>query len=173
MVEIITESRPQHDLVYSSSRSPMATIMSNFDGTYWDELRLKGHAPERRSYHSSFVYDNRLFVFGGLDIREGSLSSLWELNLANLKDLDLEEGLRLETCGWKLIKTNGNPHVMPDRIAYHTSVVYKDNMFLFGGNNYKNQRVYDDEPAILTQMSFLNLKTMTWSSIKPRGEPVQ
>ena len=58
----------------------------------WAELRLKGLAPERRSYHSSFVYDNRLFIFGGLDIREGSLNTLWELNLNNLKDLDGEEG---------------------------------------------------------------------------------
>ena len=47
----------------------------------WVELRLMGQQPERRSYHSSFVFDKRLFVFGGLDIREGSLNSLFELSL--------------------------------------------------------------------------------------------
>lgn len=82
--------------------------LSQGGSEHWEELRLKGHAPERRSYHSSFVFDNRLFIFGGLDIQQGSLSSLWELNLDNLKDLDVEEGHRKENCGWKLVKTTGN-----------------------------------------------------------------
>jgi hypothetical protein len=78
------------------SLSPMTqTMFSNFFATSnWMELRLKGNAPERRSYHSSFVYDNRLFVLGGLDISSGTLNTLWELNLANMRDLDLEENSR-------------------------------------------------------------------------------
>ena len=47
----------------------------------WVELRLMGQQPDRRSYHSSFVFDKRLFVYGGLDIREGSLNSLYELSM--------------------------------------------------------------------------------------------
>ena len=47
----------------------------------WVELRLMGQQPDRRSYHSSFIFEKKLFVFGGLDIREGSLNSLYELNL--------------------------------------------------------------------------------------------
>lgn len=38
------------------------------DVEHWYELRLANCAPERRSYHSVFVYENRMFVFGGLDI---------------------------------------------------------------------------------------------------------
>jgi hypothetical protein len=138
----------------------------------WSELRLKGNAPERRSYHSSFVYENRLFIFGGLDIREGSLNNLWELNLTNIRDLEVEEGYRQETCGWKQVKTTGSVAAIPDKIAYHTSVVYKDNMYLFGGNNYSKSKFDSDEPAYVTNLTFLNLKTMGWSQIKTRGDPV-
>jgi len=57
----------------------------------WVELRLMGQQPDRRSYHASFIYDKRLFVFGGLDIREGSLNSLFELNLQCLGEISAEE----------------------------------------------------------------------------------
>jgi hypothetical protein len=57
----------------------------------WVELRLMGQQPERRSYHSSFIFDKKLFVYGGLDIREGSLNSLFELNLQCLGELNSDE----------------------------------------------------------------------------------
>lgn len=57
----------------------------------WVELRLMGQQPDRRSYHASFIFDKRLFVFGGLDIREGSLDSLFELNLDCLRDISPDE----------------------------------------------------------------------------------
>ena len=57
----------------------------------WVELRLMGQQPDRRSYHSSFIFDKKLFVFGGLDIREGSLCNLFELNLQCLSEISPEE----------------------------------------------------------------------------------
>ena len=50
----------------------------------WFELRLSSTAPDRRSYHSSFYYDNKMYVMGGLDIQNGSMSSLWELDLSSI-----------------------------------------------------------------------------------------
>lgn len=141
--------------------SPFSSTQGFYEN--WAELRLKGNAPERRSYHSTFVYENRLFIFGGLDIREGSLNTLWELNLTNLKDLEVEEGYRQEICGWKQVKTTGSVVAIPDKIAYHTSVVFKDNMYLFGGNNYKPAKFETDEPTYVGQLHYLNLKTMGWS----------
>ena len=107
-----------------------------------------------------------------MDIREGSLNNLWELNLTNIRDLEVEEGYRQETCGWKQVKTTGSVAAIPDKIAYHTSVVYKDNMYLFGGNNYSKSKFDSDEPAYVTNLTFLNLKTMGWSQIKTRGDLV-
>ena len=57
----------------------------------WAELRLMGQQPDRRSYHSSFVFDEKLYVYGGLDIREGSLDSLFELSLKCLDEINPDE----------------------------------------------------------------------------------
>jgi hypothetical protein len=94
-----TTQDAQHLHINGLSPGLTAGGLNQFD--HWYELRLKGNAPERRSYHSSFIYDNRLFIFGGLDIREGSMNSLWELNLRYLSDLELDENSREETCMWK------------------------------------------------------------------------
>jgi hypothetical protein len=31
----------------------------------WYELRLAGKPPERRGYHSTFEYNNKLYIYGG------------------------------------------------------------------------------------------------------------
>ena len=48
----------------------------------WVQLRLEGRQPERRAYHTSFVNDDTLFIFGGHDIREGQMNTMWSLDLA-------------------------------------------------------------------------------------------
>ena len=160
------------DKLGATSHMTPFSITGSYGAYYenWAELRLKGNAPERRSYHSSFVYDNKLFIFGGLDIRVGSINTLWELNLSNMRDLDNDDGYKLETFGWKKVQTSGNDAARPDKIAYHTSVVFKDNMYLFGGNNYKSMSE-DDCPQPF--LSYLNLRTMGWQQIKTRGDIVQ
>ena len=131
--------------------SPAASASMRMMGTTeftrnWVELRLMGQQPDRRSYHSSFTFDKRLFVFGGLDIREGSLNSLFELSLQCLGELNNDE---LESPGgapmqsnfrWRLVQTQGNAAHIPGKIAYHSSCVYKDNMYLFGGNTPNSGR---------------------------------
>lgn len=47
--------------------------------------------PERRSYHSSFVYEDKMYIYGGLDIQNGSVDTLWELDLNHLDDLELDD----------------------------------------------------------------------------------
>lgn len=54
----------------------------------WYELRISGKHPERRGYHSTFTHNNKLYIYGGHDIREGSMDSLWCLDLSKLKDLE-------------------------------------------------------------------------------------
>lgn len=58
---------------------------------YWSELRIAGKAPERRSYHSSFVFENKIYIYGGLDIQNGSINSIWELDLSCIDDLESDE----------------------------------------------------------------------------------
>lgn len=53
-------------------------------------------------------------MFGGLDIREGSLNSLYELNLQCLAEIDPEElhspaGYPIQSnYRWRLVQTAGN-----------------------------------------------------------------
>ena len=79
----------------------------------WVELRLMGQQPDRRSYHSSFIFDKKLFVYGGLDIREGSLNSLFELNMQCLNeitgdDINSPGGEPIQSnFRWRLVQTTG------------------------------------------------------------------
>jgi hypothetical protein len=50
-------------------------------------LRVSGKPPERRGYHSTFSHNNKLYVYGGHDIREGSKDTLVCLDLSKLNDL--------------------------------------------------------------------------------------
>mmetsp|Transcript_11671 Transcript_11671/g.11592 ORF Transcript_11671/g.11592 Transcript_11671/m.11592 type:complete len:90 (+) Transcript_11671:105-374(+) len=58
------------------------------DDQNWYELRFAGKYPERRGYHSSFIYNHKLFIFGGRDIREGTMGSMWQLDLLALDDFE-------------------------------------------------------------------------------------
>ena len=37
----------------------------------WYELRFDGKQPGRRAYHTSFINEDKVYVFGGHDIAEG------------------------------------------------------------------------------------------------------
>ena len=107
---------PSYNNRNMESISPAASIHQRMMGSTefcrnWVELRLMGQQPDRRSYHSSFTFDKRLFVYGGLDIREGSLNSLFELSLQCLGELNNDE---LDSPGgapmqsnfrWRLVQT--------------------------------------------------------------------
>ena len=157
----------------SPGTSYTAARMTNANQEFvrnWVELRLLGQQPDRRSYHSSFIFDKKLFVFGGLDIREGSLNSLFELNLQCLGEIDPEElsspaGYPIQSNHkWRLVQTAGNAQSVPGKIAYHTSCVYKDNMYLFGGNVPRTGSHLDvnQDDMYADKLYYLNLRTMTW-----------
>jgi hypothetical protein len=40
-----------------------------------------GRIPERRAYHASCTGQNKVYVYGGSDIREGLLGTMWVLPL--------------------------------------------------------------------------------------------
>ena len=51
----------------------------------WTEI-LCAEGPARRGYHSSFMYDEKLYIHAGTDITEGALSDLWMLDLEQVKN---------------------------------------------------------------------------------------
>jgi hypothetical protein len=69
------------------------------DDENWVQLRLEGRQPERRAYHTSFAHENTLYIFGGHDIREGQMNTMWSLDLSavgNLVDQNSNTQLNME-----------------------------------------------------------------------------
>ena len=75
--------------------------MQNEMDKNWFELRLNGKCPERRAYHSTFIANDCLYIFGGQDIREGSIDTMWMLDLSNIVDLDLHPNDQDKSFEWK------------------------------------------------------------------------
>jgi len=48
----------------------------------WSEIRTKS-TPKRRCHHTSFIYKDYLYVFGGIDINEGKLNDFSRISLTH------------------------------------------------------------------------------------------
>jgi N-acetylneuraminic acid mutarotase len=130
----------------------------------WYELRFPNLGPERRGYHSTFVHNKRLFIFGGHDIREGSMDNLWMLDLRKMRDMELEPIQQQKDCVWKQIPTKAiSPEDRPGQVAHHTSIVFGDKMFLFGGSNLETEN---------KKFFSLDLNQFKWEIVKVRGDGV-
>jgi hypothetical protein len=142
----------------------------------WYELRPKGKVPEKRSHHSSVIYDGCLYVYGGEDVnisptdsdsREGKFERLWRLNLDEFIEIgekgeeenkDLEGSVKddesvkeNDKLQWHSISTSGSK---PGALSHHRGLVIGDDMYVFGGmlsNGENNQVLY-----------CLNLKSFEW-----------
>jgi hypothetical protein len=79
--------------------------------------------------------------------------------LRKLKDLDCDPARQVRDCTWHIVKTTGE--YKPGPLAHHSSVIYDDKMFLFGGSNCEKENL---------KFFSLCMKTFKWSIIKSRGE---
>ena len=93
----------------------------------------------------------RLYIYGGHDIREGSLANLWMLDLGKLIDLEKPEEDQRKECMWHKIDTSGKG---PGAVSHHSSVVYGDKMYLFGGSKENGE----ENPHLFS----LDLKSYKW-----------
>lgn len=123
----------------------------------WWTFRFKEKQPERRAYHSSFTWNSKLFVFGGKDISVGHLNSLWCLDLSQIQGLTQGESEFKQHPEWEQLTTTGN---IPKPIANHTSVVFENKMYLFGGSGGMCEN---------TELYCLDLNKNYWSVVKPQG----
>jgi len=97
------------------------------DEKNWYELRLSGKVPERRGYHSTFVNGNKVYIYGGHDIREGTLDNLWMLDLDHMNDLELQPEDQERTFKWTLVETTFAKGVPKQGlISHHTSIVHNN-----------------------------------------------
>jgi hypothetical protein len=76
------------------------------------------------------------------------------MNLQNIGDLDRQESEQEKKLSWELVSTSGHS---PGAVSHHTSVVFGDKMYLFGGsksNGDENKNFYH-----------LDLKNFRWEVI--------
>lgn len=73
----------------------------------WIEVRFDGDYPERRAYHVSFLHNNILYIHGGEDHTDGTLDSMWALNLEFLMLTNDETHIEnIKKPKWERITTN-------------------------------------------------------------------
>ena len=75
----------------------------------WYELRFEGKQPGRRAYHTSFINEEKIYVFGGHDIAEGSMDSLWSFDLRKIGNIESTDKLQSADIKltWMELKTSG------------------------------------------------------------------
>jgi hypothetical protein len=85
----------------------------------WNEIKVKGVLPERRSFHVGCTDGQNLLIFGGEDINEGSLNTTWKLDLDDVIACcnDPNVGCKEE---WKQLKCNGK---IPSLLSHHSAFI--------------------------------------------------
>ena len=92
---------------------------------YWCEYRIR-HPPIRRTSHVGFLYQDYYFIFGGRDINLKKMNDMYRIHL------DLTEN----EPEWEYIENFGE---IPEKVAEHKGVLYKNNFYVFGGVNQSEE----------------------------------
>lgn len=130
----------------------------------WYELKAKGKLPNKRSYHSAVVYDGKLYIYGGEDIKEGRSDDLWSLDLdafIEFEDKEVEESTiddLSEKFTWQRVKTHGDS---PGPLAHHKACVHNQCMYMFGGINDHDENV--------EHFYSLDMNSFKWSKFEVDG----
>jgi len=107
----------------------------------WNRFKYSGAAPPPTRYAVSFLYDGKMYVFGGLG--------------ANKKVINTLSYLDLEKKEWSTVETKGE---IPSPRCAHTGAVFEDSLYVFGGSPDSRYDSFDD-------FYVLNLKTNEWTQI--------
>lgn len=116
------------------------------------------------SNHLPCLYP-RLYIFGGNDIRIGTMNNLWCFDLSQIGDVKELHKYKNQNndypMAWQELKMRGQ---IPGGITHHQTVVAGKNMYLIGGvmtgRNEYNQN----------QMFRLDLQTLNWDSVMTRAD---
>ncbi|CCI47194.1 unnamed protein product [Albugo candida] len=114
----------------------------NFKTQLWKMLEAVGSIPPHRYRHSAVVFDDNMFVFGGVDKSQVRYNDLQRYNLV--------------TNSWSEVCTTGN---LPCSRTFHRAVLVENQMFLLGGydGTYRLRDLYSIELGALCPMSLADL----------------
>ena len=121
----------------------------------WNEVRLSGKLPERRSNHCSFIVNEYLYIHGGRDIKEGPMSNMWKMSIGGIQELMEDPD---HNISWEPVKCSGPS---PGNISHHKTAVFGLSVIVYGGisglENFPDTYEFDSVKY-------------HWSKIKQSGE---
>lgn len=95
----------------------------------WNELKVSGKLPERRGYHVGAVHDGYMYVFGGQDLKEGSVNTTWKINIESIVEQSSKGQVNV-LAEWECLDCKGT---VPEPMSHHSSFVYDDKLYCYGG----------------------------------------
>eukprot|EP00758_Cryptobia_borreli_P003742 Tbor_TRINITY_DN3957_c0_g1::TRINITY_DN3957_c0_g1_i1::g.697::m.697 len=173
------------------------TVAMDLATNVWKRLVCAGQVPHPRAYHTAVTHGFRMYVFGGLlavglddihfnmynvyansDALSENILRMDPLNRFKLpKELTKVTQQKLEPCPlhcldlegqatWSVVPIMSGPQ--PPTRAHHAAVVYRNNMFIYGGYSVHTTAIPgDDELQAVYDTYSLDLDTMTWRVILP------
>lgn len=80
----------------------------------WEQIRCIGKLPERRSYHTGTSYGNKVYIYGGYDIKEGDMQSMFCLDVHDFAP------------EWQEVRLMGDA---PKGISRHSAVIWDNKIY--------------------------------------------
>ncbi|RLV91265.1 Kelch repeat-containing protein 2 [Spathaspora sp. JA1] len=106
---------------------------------------INNFKPPPLTNHSMSIYQNQIYIFGGIYNNESVSNDLWSFNVDDNK--------------WTKLITSG---YIPNPVNEHSSCIVNDKLYIFGGNDFKG--------IIYSSLYVLDLQTFVWSKLVDLGE---
>ncbi|CAI2362842.1 unnamed protein product [Moneuplotes crassus] len=146
--------KPDEILQNATEENPIPEQILN----KWEQLRCIGKLPERRSYHTGISSGSRVFIYGGYDIKEGDMKTMFSIDLSEMSP------------EWREIEIIGDP---PKGISRHSALLWDNKIYCLGGecNNSQLGKFFNIDISD-TRMNFAKstarcTKIITTSPIAP------
>lgn len=117
--------------------------------TKWTQLKKQQTWPGKRGEHTLNYYNNNIYMFGGCDDGDNYHNSLWVYNIKTNKWINQQH------------KSKNNINI--PKVAYHKTVIFNDNIILFGGK--------DDNYDHYNDIYIYNIKDNIWHKIICNNKP--
>lgn len=119
----------------------------------WKYVSVRGTPPSWRDFHSAVAFDNKMYVFGGRSDRSGYNHSQQEIYCNVIMYFNTTDNT------WVKPETSGKA---PVGRRSHSSFVYNNNIYIFGGYNGIERKHFND-------LHKFDPKTQNWSLIEIKG----
>jgi hypothetical protein len=98
-----------------------------------------------------------MYVLGGIDLKEDTLSDVWVLDIIDFEELMDSKQTEHKMTTWKKVDTAGKG---PGKFSHHTSVLFKNHIIVYCGLT----NCVNDPSALFS----LDLRSFKWTKINAK-----